>query len=918
MSSLLSFSGRTVETTDSASSTSPDQLSLASSDNSTVPSSPASVCLDEKLLATTGLPSSFPALPESTPPSVVSAQDEQTPDSWVKRDDRLIRLTGKHPFNSEAKLADLFAAGFLTPTELFYVRNHGAVPQVDEEATRNWTLRVHGLVKNECALTLNDLKSKFPVVTLPVTLVCAGNRRKEQNMVLKGLGFSWGAAGVSTALFTGVYLSDVLNYVQPIRPLAKHVVFEGTDSLPNGPYGTSQQLSWASSKEKGMLLAWSMNGLPLTPDHGFPLRVVIPGQIGGRSVKWLNRIEVSDRESQHHLHFFDNKVLPTQLSPEQARDEKKWWYDPNMLSRFSPLSLPDLTFTCSDLNVNSAIAQPNHDEMIRVPQEGDDDELFYPIRGYAYAGGGRRVNRVEISFDEGNTWKLAEITYPEDLYRYASYNDESYGTLDLTERDTCFCWCFWTFPVSMAMLAKSHSIMCRAMDESLALQQRDMYWNPTGMMNNWWFRIAIHRLESNNQVSLRFEHPTLAGTAQGGWMQRMKEAGQDITSPVFGPVQTNTNQQLTKLSKPTEVISMKNPDVKRIITVAELKAQPKEQPWFVVDGEVYDGTGYLDGHPGGADSIILAAGQDASEDFFAIHSPDAKKKMAAYHIGTLMRGEGDLQDDSSTEDDISPTFLHKTKWKSVKLQTIVPISPDTSIFRFALQAPDQPLGLPVGQHVYVRLKRKDTGEMVQRAYTPVSREREVGHIDLLVKMYLPTGEYPQGGKMSIGFNQLVVDDTIELKGPLGSFVWNGNGFALWKGVEHRVRNIGLICAGSGITPILQVLRSVLEDDVNHEVTLWLVDSNRTEQDILCRDELLSFAERKGRIKAHFTLSKSPAEGWSFSTGRIDDEMMKAHLPSPDTPDTLILICGPDGLVQHTVKPGLERLGWDTSKTLVVF
>ncbi|KAJ1309427.1 hypothetical protein OPQ81_006204 [Rhizoctonia solani] len=306
-----------LQTTDSASSTSPDLLSAASS-YSTVPSSPASVTIDDKLGASTGFPKSFPALPQSTPPSLVSTQDAQTPDNWVKRDDRLVRLTGKHPFNCEAKLGDLFSAGFLTPTELFYVRNHGAVPKVDEEAARNWNLRVHGLVKNECALTLNDLKSKFPVVTLPVTLVCAGNRRKEQNMALKGLGFNWGAAGVSTALFTGVYLADVLQYVQPIRPIAKHVIFEGTDSLPNGPYGTSQRLSWAASKEKGMLLAWAMNGLPLTPDHGFPLRVVIPGQIGGRSVKWLNRIEVSDQESQHHLHFFDNKVLPTQLSPEQG------------------------------------------------------------------------------------------------------------------------------------------------------------------------------------------------------------------------------------------------------------------------------------------------------------------------------------------------------------------------------------------------------------------------------------------------------------------------------------------------------------------------------------------------------------------------------------------------------------------------
>ncbi|QRW27770.1 nitrate reductase [Rhizoctonia solani] len=780
MPSPLLASVQSFETTDSSSNSSPDY-----SPESTAPSSPSTVIIDHKLSHTNRLPSHFPALPESTPPSQVSSQDVQTPDNWVVRDGRLIRLTGKHPFNCEAKLSDLFAAGFLTPTELFYVRNHGAVPRVDEELARNWSLRVHGLVKNECALTLDDLKRKFPVVTLPVTLVCAGNRRKEQNMVLKGLGFSWGAAGVSTALFTGVYLADVLEYVQPIRPAAKHVVFEGTDSLPNGPYGTSQRLSWAASKEKGMLLAWAMNGLSLTPDHGFPLRVVVPGQIGGRSVKWLNRIEVSEEESQHYLHFFDNKVLPTQLSPEQARDEKKWWYDPKYL--------------INDLNVNSAIAKPDHEERVEIPQPEDAKDLFYPIRGYAYAGGGRRITRVEISLDEGTTWTLAEITYPEDLYRTVCYNDESYGTLDLTERDTCFCWCFWTFPISLSELSRSHSIMCRAMDESLALQQRDMYWNPTGMMNNWWFRIAVHRVEVEGRTVLQFEHPTLAGTASGGWMQR-------------------------------------------VITIEELKAQPKEQPWFVVDGEVYDGTGYLADHPG-ADSIILTAGQDASEDFFAIHSPDAKKKMAAFHIGTLVKGEGSLQA-------TIPVMMRNRLTSFTRL--------NTSIFRFALQTPEQRLGLPVGQHVFVRLKRKDTGEVCN----------ELTH-------------------QSLENRKLVT--LIYWSRPLGSFIWNGNGTALWKGIERRVRNIGLICAGSGITPILQVLRSA-EDGTDHETTLWLLDSNRTEQDILCRDEL-----------------KSPSEGWTFSTGRINDEMMKAHLPSPDTPDTLILICGPDNLIKQTVKPGLERL-----------
>lgn len=153
-----------------------------------------------------------------------------------------------------------------------------------EEAAK-WTLQITGsvsfsqtlsaaaancpslrLVKKTTTLSLFDLQSGLggacPTVTLPVTLVCAGNRRKEQNVVRKSLGFNWGAAGLSTALFTGVYLCDVLDYVG-IQRGAKHVIFEGADKLPNGPYGTSQKIQWARDKVKGMMLAWGMNGLPL-------------------------------------------------------------------------------------------------------------------------------------------------------------------------------------------------------------------------------------------------------------------------------------------------------------------------------------------------------------------------------------------------------------------------------------------------------------------------------------------------------------------------------------------------------------------------------------------------------------------------------------------------------------------------------
>jgi len=190
--------------------------------------------------------------------------------------------------------------------------------------------------------------------------------------------------------------------------------------------------------------------------------------------------------------------------------------------------------------------------------------------------------------------------------------------------------------------------------------------------------------------------------------------------------------------------------------------------------------------------------------------------------------------------------------------------------------------------------------------------------------------------MSVGFSELVVGDTVEMKGPLGSFTWEGRGVAVWKGVRRKVKNIGLICGGSGsfdlllptiltpnlihagITPIIQVLRAVLGDSGVIEMRLWLLDTNKTEQDILCRDELdtLSEMNRDGRFVLHHTVSKPP-QSWSFSTGRISDEMMAIHLPPPGD-ETLMLTCGPDALIKLTVKPGLERLGWNVAKSLVVF
>ncbi|KAF5373120.1 hypothetical protein D9758_001489 [Tetrapyrgos nigripes] len=856
------------------------------------------------------LPDCLPSLPKNVTPTKVASADSQTPDSWVKRNAELIRLTGKHPFNCEAPLTSLYNAGFLTPAHLHFVRNHGAVPHVLKDVADNWKIRIHGLVKEEVALSITDLRRLFTVVTLPVTLVCAGNRRKEQNVVRKSLGFNWGSAGVSTALWTGVYLADVLSYVGADRRRAKHVIFEGGDSLPNGPYGTSERYSWASSKEKGMLIAWAMNGLPLEPDHGFPVRIIIPGQIGGRSVKWLKSIEVSVSESQHHLHYFDNRILPIQLSPEQARAEKQWWYDSRYL--------------INELNVNSAIAKPAHGEELRVISL----DAIYELRGYAYSGGGRRITRVEVSLDDGRTWKLSEIVYPEDSYRDIVHSDDTYGVLDLTERDTCFCWCFWSFNVPVQDLTEASCLTLRAMDESGNMQPRDMYTNATSMINNWWFRVAIVKCKDDTGCAvLRFEHPAPVGVTSKGWMERLKDESLDVLRPIFdsaGAKVEKPSTEGTAAATPTPTVKWTKPGVDRQISLEEFEEHAKEKCWFSISGEVYDASEYLSEHPGGEDSILLVRGEDATDDFMAIHSIDAKEKLRQYHIGSLpsaSKKTTSSETSKSTSDDPSTPFLNPKQWKKLKLTDIVQSNYNSFTFHFGLEHSDQTLGLPVGQHVFLRLKSKQTGEMVQRAYTPISRSDEKGRITFLIKVYFPSPQFPKGGKMTMCFYGLVVGDDIEVKGPFGSFVWDGKATAMYKGVSRPVKEIGMVCGGSGITPILQVLTSVLNGlSAGAEICVWLIYANRTEEDILCRQQLESFLEQAPKqFRLFHTLSTVAgiSKDWGYGKGKIDEIMLRKHLPAPST-NGIILACGPDAMISKTLKPCLQKIGWDVGSALVVF
>jgi nitrate reductase (NAD(P)H) len=300
-------------------------------------------------------------------PPVQDPRDEATADAWVRRHPALVRLTGKHPFNSEPPVPRLMSHGFITPVPLHYVRNHGPVPKADWST---WTVEMTGLVKRPAKLTMEQLATEFEAVELPVTLVCAGNRRKEQNMVRQSVGFNWGPGAISTSVWRGVRLRDVLRRCGVMG--AANVCFEGAEDLPGGggsKYGTSLRREVAMDPARDVILAYMQNGEPLAPDHGFPVRVVVPGFIGGRMVKWLSRIIVADKESESYYHYRDNRVLPSHVDAELANAEA-WWYKPE--------------YMINELNINSVITTPGHDEVL--PINALTTQRPYTFMGYAYSG----------------------------------------------------------------------------------------------------------------------------------------------------------------------------------------------------------------------------------------------------------------------------------------------------------------------------------------------------------------------------------------------------------------------------------------------------------------------------------------------------------------------------------------------------
>lgn len=290
-------------------------------------------------------------------------------------------------------------------------------------------------------------------------------------------------------------------------------------------------------------------------------------------------------------------------------------------------------------------------------------------------------------------------------------------------------------------------------------------------------------------------------------------------------------------------------------------------------------------------------------------SETAKAMMPDYHTGTMDKASlKALKNDSAPEsDEPRATFLQSKSWSKMTLVKRKDVSWDTRIFTFQLQHDKQTLGLPIGQHLMIKVADPISKEAIIRSYTPISDTNQEGTMDLLVKIYFDTPTV-KGGKMTMALEKLALGSEIDCKGPTGRFEYLGNGKIMVSGKERHVSSFKMICGGTGITPIFQVLRAVIQDKQD-PTSCVVLDGNRQEEDILCRDELDAYeALDSKKCKVVHTLTKAP-DSWTGRRGRISEDLLKQYA-IPDG-KSMVLICGPEAMEKSARKILLEQ-GWAES------
>jgi nitrate reductase (NAD(P)H) len=306
---------------------------------------------------------------------------------------------------------------------------------------------------------------------------------------------------------------------------------------------------------------------------------------------------------------------------------------------------------------------------------------------------------------------------------------------------------------------------------------------------------------------------------------------------------------------------------------------------------------------------------ESSTDLFA-DSETAKVMMPTYHIGSLNDAAKKALTDSgatATADGTAEpreTFLQTKFWNKAILHGKRIVSWDTRIFTYQLDHSEQRLGLPVGQHLMVRLKDPKTNEAIIRSYTPISEINDKGFMDMLVKVYFDK-DGVKGGKMSQAMDALSIGQYIEMKGPIGKFEYLGHGRCTVQNKERSVKSFIMICGGSGITPIYQVFRAIMQNPADNTKCVVL-NGNRQFEDILCKPELDALAkDNDRRCELIYTLTKAP-DDWCGLRGRIDAHLVDKHCSQSE--DTLVLICGPEAL-ERTMHKVFTEKGWSEDQLL---
>lgn len=334
--------------------------------------------------------------------------------------DARMRVLSTDPPNAETSLAD--ATEDLTPDGLFYLRNHFSVPFIHASS---WSLQMGGLVERPLTLSLDDLRQMAPH-TVTATLECAGNGRTSFQPPVAGEPWEWGA--VSTARWTGVPLHAVLERAG-IQEGTVEILFEGADSGTVAgleetiPYVRSLPLH--AGLHPDTLLAYAMNGKPLPPQHGYPLRMIVPGWYGMAAVKWVMHIEAID---DHFTGYYQRQRY---IMEYPDRHE---------------------TTPLTTMAVRSLITDPAAGA--RLP------DGRHTIRGLAWSGNGP-ITAVEVSVDGGATWESARVVSTPDRYTWRRWEYE------------------WTTSV-----AGPAALCSRATDEAGNTQPETADWNTHGYRNN--------------------------------------------------------------------------------------------------------------------------------------------------------------------------------------------------------------------------------------------------------------------------------------------------------------------------------------------------------------------------------------------------------------------------------------------------